>query len=147
MARVLKSEVFVHLGRLTSRVPKGIESPEADQKPRHQANLARESTWNLPHWKLTYPLKSMVGRCSFLLKWSLFRGHVNFRGGISSLICSSSSICIFVLHQVNLQDSQKSPWISLFHQLGFPWNNWESLWSDSLTRIKCPDNGMSNPTN
>ena len=35
----------------------------------------------LPHWKLTYPLKSMVGRWNFLLKWSLFRGHVNFRGG------------------------------------------------------------------
>ena len=27
------------------------------------------------------PLKMMVGRCNFLLKWSLFRGPVNFQLG------------------------------------------------------------------
>ncbi len=49
-----------------------------------QANLThpfkpKDSSSLLP-WKLTCPLEHSGWKTSFLLKWSLFRGHVSFRG-------------------------------------------------------------------
>ena len=43
-----------------------------------------EHLWSIHPWKLTCPLKINGWKMYFLLKWSLFVGHVNFQGCIES---------------------------------------------------------------
>ena len=72
-------------------------------------------------WKLTCPLKINGWKMYFLLRWSLFGGHVNFQGCISTgqACCFSNDTPPVVIsressHKATTKGSRNEPFVRIF---------------------------------
>ena len=70
-----------------------IDHP-ANSPPVSQRNQGGEGMNGILPRKLTYPMENYGWKIMFFLKWSIFRGHVGFRG--CKCVCEIlHTICVF----------------------------------------------------